>query len=396
MTAPQAMTLNDVVRLTGGVLQTGPFGSQLHASDYVTEGTPLVMPINLGDNVIREEGIARIGDEDVKRLSRHQLRPGDIVFGRRGDIGRRSIVREEQTGWLCGTGCLAVKFGKNLDQVNPEYVSMYVGGRDPQSWLAENAVGGTMPNLNTSILGLLPILLPTRDEQDAVVRALNDVSSFERYLQRSILKKRDIKQGMMQELLTGRTRISGFTDDWRKFQWSEVTVHRPGNGQIKGYLSALETERNRYTGFSASGQDVWLPTYDFRGEGVVVSAVGSRCGKAFFARGEWSAIANTHVVLPRGGLLDARFSFLHFNNEDFWIKGGSGQPFVQIKASLRRSVLLPPVEEQRSIASVLEDVDAEIEGLERRLESTRAIRQGMMQELLTGRTRLPVAEGVSS
>src|SRR5580698_6429775 len=86
-------TLGEVVRRTGGTLQTGPFGSQLHASDYTRFGTPLVMPINLGDNEIRESGIARIGPKDTRRLRRHALREGDIVFSRRGDVGRRSIVR---------------------------------------------------------------------------------------------------------------------------------------------------------------------------------------------------------------------------------------------------------------------------------------------------------------
>src|ERR1035437_9561344 len=87
------MSLGAVVSETGGAIHTGPFGSQLHARDYVAMGTPLVMPVNLGDNTINERGIARVGARDVRRLNRHILRQGDIAFSRRGDVGRRSIVR---------------------------------------------------------------------------------------------------------------------------------------------------------------------------------------------------------------------------------------------------------------------------------------------------------------
>lgn len=155
-------SLGDVVSHSGGTLQTGPFGSQLHASEYTSIGTPLVMPANLGDNEIHETGIARVGDREVRRLRRHALREGDIVFSRRGDVGRRSIVRSEQAGWLCGTGCLAARFGSRRDLVNPAYVAYYIGSAAAQNWLLDNAVGGTMANLNTKILATLPIWLPAR------------------------------------------------------------------------------------------------------------------------------------------------------------------------------------------------------------------------------------------
>ena len=80
-------TLGKVIEATGGVLQTGPLGSQLHASDYSTVWVPLIMPTNLGDNVIREDGIARVNAEDAARLRRHALREGDVVFSRRVMLG---------------------------------------------------------------------------------------------------------------------------------------------------------------------------------------------------------------------------------------------------------------------------------------------------------------------
>ena len=104
-------TLGTLCVEQGGSIQTGPFGSQLHASDYGPVGTPVVMPINLVDGNVSEEGIARVGDEHVSGLARHKLRSGDIVFSRRGDVTRFALVGERESGWLCGTGCLKVSLG---------------------------------------------------------------------------------------------------------------------------------------------------------------------------------------------------------------------------------------------------------------------------------------------
>src|SRR5690606_29917433 len=105
----------DLCDQTDGSVQTGPFGSQLHAEDYTTTGTPVVMPNNLGQNKIDATDIARIGDEDVERLARHQLEYGDIIFPRRGDISRYAHITEEYIGWLCGTGCLRIRLGAGID-----------------------------------------------------------------------------------------------------------------------------------------------------------------------------------------------------------------------------------------------------------------------------------------
>lgn len=89
-------------------IQTGPFGSQLHQSDYSEKGTPVVMPKDLISGHISEESIARVSDDHVERLSRHKIEVGDILYSRRGDVGRCAFASETEAGWLCGTGCLRV------------------------------------------------------------------------------------------------------------------------------------------------------------------------------------------------------------------------------------------------------------------------------------------------
>jgi len=162
----KATTLGEVVKQGGGHIQTGPFGSQLHASDYVPVGVPSIMPVNIGDNRIIEQGIARITETDAERLSRHRVQAGDIIYSRRGDVERRALIRPEQEGWLCGTGCLKVSLGN--EGINPSFVSYYLGHPEVRAWILQHAVGATMPNLNTSIMKAVPLLVPPLEEQQAI------------------------------------------------------------------------------------------------------------------------------------------------------------------------------------------------------------------------------------
>jgi len=163
-------TLGEACSEGGGDIQTGPFGSQLHAADYVPVGIPSIMPQNIGDNRLIEDGIARITPEDAQRLSRYLVRAGDIVYSRRGDVERRALVRAHEDGWLCGTGCLRVRLGEK--GADPRYTSYYLGHPSVREWIVRHAHGATMPNLNTSILGACPFVEPPIEEQRAIAHIL--------------------------------------------------------------------------------------------------------------------------------------------------------------------------------------------------------------------------------
>jgi type I restriction enzyme S subunit len=163
-------TLGEVCRRGGGNIQTGPFGSQLHASDYVPVGIPSVMPVNIGDNRIIKEGIACITEQDANRLSQHRVRAGDIIYSRRGDVERRALVRDTEEGWLCGTGCLKVRVGNGV--VDPLFASYQLGHPATREWIVRHAIGATMPNLNTGIMSAVPFVLPPLPEQKAIAAVL--------------------------------------------------------------------------------------------------------------------------------------------------------------------------------------------------------------------------------
>lgn len=171
-------TLGEVCKESGGVIQTGPFGSQLHQSDYSDMGVPVVMPADIKDGRIDETRVARVSEGHVERLKRHKLEVGDIVYGRRGDIGRQAIIRPENEGWLCGTGCLRLSLGEK-PQIIPEYLHLYLSISEVIGWIQNQAIGATMPNLNTQILKRVPLIFPedigVQEKIVAVVAAYDDL-----------------------------------------------------------------------------------------------------------------------------------------------------------------------------------------------------------------------------
>jgi type I restriction enzyme S subunit len=152
-------TIGELCDSGGGKVQTGPFGSQLHESDYSETGTPVVMPKDILDGRVDESSIARVSDPHIDRLRRHKLAKGDIVYGRRGDIGRQALVRDENVGWLCGTGCLRIRLGNS--SVSPEFLHRYLNVSQIIRWIEGHAIGATMANLNTNILRRVPVTFPT-------------------------------------------------------------------------------------------------------------------------------------------------------------------------------------------------------------------------------------------
>jgi type I restriction enzyme, S subunit len=137
-----------------GLIQTGPFGSQLHASDYKAQGVPVVNPTHLGIDTVVENSLPLISEEDAMRLSKHYLIEGDILVSRRGDFSRYSYITSQQAGWLCGTGCLLIRL-HNL-KVDNQFFAISIGTEGIQNYLMQAATGTIMPNLNTKILEGLP------------------------------------------------------------------------------------------------------------------------------------------------------------------------------------------------------------------------------------------------
>jgi type I restriction enzyme S subunit len=158
-----------------------------------------------------------------------------------------------------------------------------------------------------------------------------------------------------------------------------------GGNAIKGDCREAPDE-GLFQGFSASGPDVWLTSYDFEKPGVVLSAVGARCGKTFKADGHWGVVANTHCLFPRRSA-DRDFLWYLTNDELWWEKGGTAQPFVKVSDSLLRKQAFPPNDEQRAIAAFLDretaKIDALVEEQRRLIELLKEKRQAVISHAVT-------------
>lgn len=202
----ETVTLGEITRRSGGLLQTGPFGSQLHAHEYVSEGIPVVMPQDMANGDLSFECIARITEKKANALARHRVKENDLIFSRRGDLSRCVAVRDHQEGLLCGTGCLLARLPSF--EINGHWLALVYPQPVTQSQVMGRAVGSTMPNLNAAILAAICIARPPIDEQNDIVVRLEGVSSRIRSEEKALEKMRLNKVGLMDDLLTGRVRVT--------------------------------------------------------------------------------------------------------------------------------------------------------------------------------------------
>jgi type I restriction enzyme S subunit len=206
----EIVTLNQIRIRSGGVLQTGPFGSQLHAHEYVTDGVPVVMPQDIVDGHVSVQQIARIPEEKAARLSRHRLIVNDVVFSRRGDLSRCVAIGDKQIDWVCGTGCLLARFPSR--EINASWLALIYQQPGLQSQVLGRAVGSTMANLNASILGELTIGRPEVDEQGEITGRLKAATQRINQETRALTKLKKEKLALMDDLLTGRVRATPLLD----------------------------------------------------------------------------------------------------------------------------------------------------------------------------------------
>lgn len=196
--------LGDLCKKGGGSIQTGPFGSQLHAEDYKEEGVPIITVEHLVDNRIAHENLPLVGEADYKRLKKYIINTGDLVFSRVGAIDRCSITTECENGWMFSGRCLRVRPGKMFDS----HFLMYQLNFDlARNHILSNAVGSTMKCLNTTILSETPVFLPKTTEQIKISERIDSFENQLKQLNNRKSKLQSLKTGLMQDLLSGKVRV---------------------------------------------------------------------------------------------------------------------------------------------------------------------------------------------
>lgn len=227
--------LNEVCVPDG--IQTGPFGSQLHQSDYSEEGIPVIMPVNLIDGGISEQNMARVSEDHVDRLSKYKVAEGDIVYARRGDVGRCSRVTENESGWLCGTGCLRIT--PDNKTIDGQYLFYLLSLPSVVGWVRNNAKGTTMPNLNTEILSSVPLNIePDVSKQKKLAGVLSTYDSLIENNRKQIKLFEEAAQRLYKEWFidlrfpghetTAIDSETGLPEGWSRILLGEYTEFRRG------------------------------------------------------------------------------------------------------------------------------------------------------------------------
>jgi type I restriction enzyme, S subunit len=156
------------------VTQTGPFGTQLHEEDYVTEGTPIVTVEHLGEIGFNLSNLPLVSDKDKTRLSKYILKEGDIVFSRVGSIDRCTYVSKREDGWMFSGRCLRVRIN---EKANAKFISFYFRQKYFKEMMLNISVGATMPSLNTSLMDNIPLYLPIKSTQQKIASILSSLDS---------------------------------------------------------------------------------------------------------------------------------------------------------------------------------------------------------------------------
>ena len=224
-------------------IQTGPFGSQLHQSDYSVIGIPVVMPKDIIAGNIEEASIARVEQHHIDRLSRHMISYGDILYARRGDVGKCAFTKQNQEGWLCGTGCLRVTI--NPDMANPKFVFFQLQKQETIGWITNHAIGSTMLNLNTTILSNAPVEIPSLRIQNRIVEILSRYDSLIENYQKQIKLLEEAAQRLYKEWFIDlrfpgheNTKIvDGVPEGWEKKKLCELFSFVRGKSYTSKELS---------------------------------------------------------------------------------------------------------------------------------------------------------------
>jgi type I restriction enzyme S subunit len=397
-------------------ISMGPFGSDITISNFVSSGVPVLNGVNVAQERLIDEFQNFLTPAKARSLKKAIAHRGDVVVTHRGTIGQIAYIPDDSAfdEYVISQSQFRIRFS---NQVRPDWAVRYFHSENGSKKLLEGKGHTGVPAIAqpTTTFRKLFIPLPSLPEQFAIATALSDMDALLDGLDRLIAKKRAIKQAAMQQLLTGQTRLPGFSGEWEMKRLGDIGkclrgVSYHGDTDLLPY----DTEKTKRLLRSNNIQDTIIIKNDVQ---FVDSACVSECqilreGDVLIcmANGSKALVGKTgYFTVSDGfeytfGAFMGAFRATHeFVNHRFtsyvfqtWVYRQyianvlAGSSINNLTPSSIESLefKFPTVEEQTAIAQVLTDMDAEITALETRRAKTHALKQAMMQELLTGRTRL--------
>lgn len=344
---------------------------------YVASGVPFfsVEHVTSGDFA----NTKFISEEEHRFLTRSvKIERGDILMTRIGSIGDCKLI-----DWDVRASFYVSLALLKIHGASAAFVAQYSNSAVFKKEIELHSLQSAIPKkINLGPISDVKISVPPLPEQHAIATALGDVDALLGALKRLIAKKRDFKQAAMQQLLTGQTRLPNFHGEWEMKRIGDIAPLQRGFD-----LPNPSLRPGPYPVVYSNGVMNHHAHAQVQGPGVVTGRSGT-IGNVTFVDGPfWPHNTALWVTSFRGN--DPRFVFYLYTEINFErFATGSGVPTLNRNDVHSFEVVIPPYPEQTAIAAVLSDMDAELATLEKRLAKTRTLKQGMMQELLTGRTRL--------
>lgn len=383
------VVLGDIVISKG--IQTGPFGSQLKAEEYVDVGVPVVMPKDIYRGCLSDESIARISETKTQKLKKHRIVSGDIIFPRRGDLRRIGVARDEHTGWICGTGCLRARV---TSDVFPGYLHQYLQLDSVGKWLERNALGQTMLNLNTEIVTKMPISLPPLPEQKTIANLLftwdEAIEKTDRLIQ---AKEKRVKQ-LLNDLIYLPTKEGKWKQVRTKALFKERKETKRGDLPLlsitngEGVIPREDTNRKDTSNEDKSKYQRICPGdigYNTMRMWQGVSALSSLQGIVSPAYticipGEKLCPLFVAYLFKMPFMIHRFYRYSQGLTSDTW--NLKFPHFSEVKMPL------PSLDEQEQFADILSSAQREIDLLKQLAERYKTQKRGLMQKMLTGEWRV--------
>lgn len=365
-------------------IQTGPFGSQLHQSDYSECGIPVVMPKDLVGGKISEESIARVDKTHVERLCRHKIEVGDILYSRRGDVGRCAHVTKKEEGWLCGTGCLRVTI--DSEKADSRFVFFQLQHPDTVGWVEKHAVGATMLNLNTTILSSVPIRLPALEIQKRIADILSAYDDLIENNQKQIKLLEEAARRLYKEWFVDlrfpgyeNTKIvDGVPEGWSRTNINEIlTFHR-------GYdLTKNEMKAGRYPVVGSTTVIGYHNEFKIKGPGIVTGRSGSLGKYQFIWDNFWPH--NTSLYISDYKDHNIFFVYSLLQTVDFAsLNNGGAIPTLNRNVLSNIEVIEPEKKLQDVFAKIAEPQYQKIRNLEKQNNQLKMARDVLLPKLMSG------------
>ena len=367
---------------------------------YKNEGRPFLRSQNIGWGTLLLEDVAFIDDETHEKFKATEIEIDDVFLNITGASIGRSAVADARVarGNVNQHVCIIRTYPGEL---HPRFLNYFLLSSAGQRQIDSFQAGGNRQGLNFGQIRSFHLPIPPINEQRAIATALSDVDALTGAMEKLIAKKRDIKQAAMQQLLTGKQRLPGFTEEWevkKVKQFGEiVTGGTPSTGTKECWNGDIPwvtpTDISDKKDIHMSERQITaLGLASIRSlpsNSVLVTCIAS-IGKNAVLRNDGACNQQINAIIPTKEH-NADFLYYLFENNKQYLLGNAGITATSIISKRDFSQLdfrVPPKAEQAAIAAVLSDMDAEIAVLEQRRDKTRALKQGMMQELLTGKTRL--------